>query len=106
MPEVVEQKGGKHHGEECDANRPLAKVSEVRVQRLGAGYREKHGAENHETHKAVNGEEADGIPRVHGREDSRMLNDLQQAERSDRGEPHHCDRTERFARGPAALYRE
>ena len=53
LAEVVEEQRRQHQREPGDADRPLAEVPHVRVERLAAGDDEEHGAEHGEAVPAV-----------------------------------------------------
>ena len=53
LAEVVQQERGQHEREPGEANRPLAEVAHVGVQRLAAGDRQEHRAEHREAVQPV-----------------------------------------------------
>ena len=64
LAEVVQQQRRQHQREPRDADRPLAEVPHVGVQRFAAGDREEHGAEHGEAVPAVRVEEPNGVTRI------------------------------------------
>ena len=48
LAEIVQQQAGQDHAEPGDADRPLADVAHVGIERLGAGHGQKDGAQHEE----------------------------------------------------------
>ena len=72
LAEVVQEQRRQHEREPGEADRPLAEVPHVRVQRFAAGDDEEHGAEHREAVPAVLAEERDGVARDRRREHDRL----------------------------------
>ena len=108
LAEVVQHQRRQHHREPADADRTLAEVPHVGVERFGAGEGEQHRAEHHERSQRVAGQEAVRVARVDGGQHGRIEPDVPQAHRAEGGEPQQADRAEHRAdlRGAEALQRE
>ena len=108
LAEIVEQQRRHDEREPGQSNRPLAEVSHVRVERLGARHREHDRAEREKSDAAVVGEELQAVQRIQRGENARFFRDFPQAQAADRHEPDAHDRAERRADSSRAkaLYSE
>src|ERR1019366_9333129 len=108
LAEVVRDQGRPDDGEPREANGARPEVTHVGVERLAAGDGEDDRPEDERAMEAVRLEEAHGVRRVQGREDGRVVGDVERAEPGDRGEPerHHGPEHGPHLPGAAALDRE
>ena len=108
LAEVVQQERGQHDREPGDPDGPTAEVAHVRVERLAAGDHQEHRAQDQEAVDPVLRKEADGMPRVDGRQDLGRARERGDPEQRDDGEPGDRDRPEHGTDRPgaAALQRE
>ena len=75
LAEIVQDQRREHQRKPRQADRLLAEVSHVGVQRFPAGDDEEHGAEHGEAGEAVGGKERDGVTRIERAEDRRQAHD-------------------------------
>ena len=104
LAEVVQDQRRQHEREPGEADRMLAEMTHVRVQRFAAGDDEEDGAEHREPGEAVVAEEAERVPRIEGAEHRRRAHDPHDAQRRDRHEPDDHDRTEQSADPVRAVF--
>src|SRR5690606_41049324 len=64
LPQVVEHQRRQHEEVPAAPDRPGAEVAHVGVQRLAAGHRQHHRAEDEDAVEMMGGEEVDRPPRV------------------------------------------
>ena len=87
LTEVVEQQPGQNQAEPRDPDRQPPEMPHVRVERLGAGDREKHGAERDERQPLVSREQGQSIARIERQQHVRALDNLNQAQNAENGKP-------------------
>ena len=97
LAEIVQDERREHERIPGKADRLLAEMSHVRIERFPTGHDEKHRAENREAGEAVRGKERDGVARVEGAEHGRQAHDPADAQYRKHDEPHDHDWTEESA---------
>jgi hypothetical protein len=105
LAEIVEQQGRKDKAQPGAADRRPPEMPHIGIERLGAGHRQHHRAEQHEPGLRVLADQFVAVLRVERADDRRVARDLGGAEQPDRDEPHDDDRAEQPAdpSGAAAL---
>ncbi len=109
LAEIIQDQSGQDNREPAEADRQAAEMAHIRIHRLGAGDREKGGAEHGKTDARSRIEQVDQrMMRAQCAQDLRCANDPAQAEHADREEPDQHDRPENVAdeRGSLALNQE
>lgn len=108
LAEIVQHQRRHHKAVPGDADRLLAEVTQVRIQRLAAGHHQHHRAQGDEGDPAVVDAKAHRVQRIDGRQHMRVAPDLRHAQRRQRGEPHQHHRTKGLAHaaGAETLHRE
>ncbi len=91
LAQVVQRQRGKGDQEPGQANRLLAEVAHVGVQRLGARQRQHHGAQGNEGNEAVIHQEGRRVQRIERGQDGWRLDDVDHAHAGQRGKPQHHD---------------
>ena len=83
-------------------------MSEIGVERFGAGHDQKHRAQRDEPNHAVAEQEFDAVGRIERPQHRRILSDVPQSGRSEHDEPEQTKRPEegRNARRAPRLHRE
>src|SRR5450759_414140 len=91
LPEVARQQPRQHQEEPGEADRPLAEVSHVGVERLRSRDGQDNGAEENESGVSMPSEEFQTVQRIRRSENLRAQQNLGQSESPDRHEPndHH-----------------
>ena len=83
-------------------------MAHVGIQRFAAGHREDDGAQGEEGEPRMGVDETDGVERVEGEQDLRVMRYFKHAEHAEDGEPADHDRAEEHAdrAGAASLDEE
>src|SRR5450759_3705673 len=91
LAEIVRQQRRQHQEEPGEADRPLAEVSHVGVERLRSGDGQDHGSEENESGVPMPNEKLQAVQRIRRGEDLRGLQNFGQSESPNRPEPddHH-----------------
>ena len=89
-----------------ELDRLAPEMAEIGVEGLGAGDGQEHEAHDDEADHAVRQDELDAEHRVQGEKDARIVDDVDEAAGSERGEPDQHDRPEilRHPRRPMRLH--
>jgi hypothetical protein len=105
LPEVVNRQRRPHDAEPREADRGLAEVAHIGIQRLGASHREEDCAEHRQRQPAFDQQEAQPIERVQCEQYLGVARDPPRASGRDADEPHQRDRAEPSAHraGPVTL---
>jgi hypothetical protein len=108
LAEVIERERGHHHTEPGQADRCLAEVAQVGVQRLGASHAQHHRAQDDEGGARLGHREAQGVQRVQRLQDAGLAQDLHHPQQRQHCKPHQGDGPEETAdtAGAALLHRE
>ena len=101
---VAQQQGRQHDGVPGRPDRVAAEMPHVGIQRLTAGDRQEHAAEDDETVPAMRDDEPDRVQRVDRQDHLRPPHDAGQAEHRDDHEPQQHDRAEHPADAGGALH--
>ncbi len=94
LPQIIQRQRRQHDEKPGGLDRLLAEMTEVGVERLGAGDREKHGAQRHKADHAVMEHEGNGVERIEREQDFRTTHDLRQCRKPDNQEPDQHHRSE------------
>ena len=103
LPEIVERQRRKYEAEPRDADRRLAEVPHVGIERFGAGERQQHRPKHDERRHAMLGQEAKSVEGIERAQDLRMHGDPVQSEHCDGNKPEHRDRPEQCTHYRRAL---
>jgi hypothetical protein len=108
LPQIIQCQRRQHDEEPRGLDRPLAKMPEVGIERLGSGDREEHGTERNKPDHSVMKHECDGQHGIERQQDFGMLHDRNNGSDRDHAEPdaHHRSEKRRNIRGTARLGRE
>jgi hypothetical protein len=108
LAEVVQHQRRERHAEPGRANDRSPEVTEIGVDRLGAGGDEEHAAQHDDPADAMVAEETDRPRWIEGGEDGRGLHDRRDSQGGEHDEPQESDRTEQRAEagGPVSLRQE
>ena len=108
LAEIVDGERGQHQDDPGGLDRLLSEMTEIGVERLGAGHRQEHGTERDQADHAMGREELHRIGRIEGEQHLGMAHDIDQAGDGDGDEPQRCDRTEEGCDpgGAARLHRK
>ena len=103
LAEIVEHQPGRGNAEPRDADRPLAEVTHVRVERLRAGDRKQHRTQHDERRGAVSRHEMQRVRRIDRLQNRRRLGDVPDPDCADRNEPDGAHGTEEQADDTRAM---
>ena len=108
LPQIIDRQRRQHQGEPGDLDRPAAEMSEIGIERLGAGDGEEHRAERIQADHAVLQQEIDAVERIERPQHAGIAGDPDEPGQRDRHEPDQHDRAEqgRDFGGAARLHRE
>ena len=95
LTEIVDRQRRQRHAEPCGADRPFAKMTEVGIERLGAGNNEKDRAQRHKSDHSVGQQKAQTVDRIEGQQHRGISRYLRYARARDSNEPDECDRSEK-----------
>ena len=94
LAEIVQRQGGEHQPGPGSLDRRPPEMAHVGVERLGAGDREEHAAQDDEADRAVREQEAERMAGVEGHEHAQIVAEMEQPEPGHDQEPHGGDRPE------------
>src|SRR6266550_7809783 len=98
LAEIVEEQRRQNDTEPAEADRQAAEMAHIRIHCLGAGEREKGGAEHGKTDARSGMSQKDQrVVRAGRAQDRRCREDTAQAEQTDRDEPYQHHRSEDVA---------
>jgi hypothetical protein len=97
LAEVVEHERRHRHAEPGRADRPLAEVAQVGIERLGAGHAEHHRPEGDERNRRMAEQEQQRVVRRERLQDRDVVANVGQAEHCKDDEPHRHHRAEQPA---------
>ena len=94
LAEIIEQEAGKDQQQPGELDGPLAEVTEVGIERLGARDSEEDCTQREESRHPMREQEAHGKARIERDEDLGVLQDMRNARSRDYQEPQDGDRPE------------
>jgi len=103
LTEIVQQQGGQHIRAPGDPDRPLAEVSHVGVDALGAGDGKHHRAQRQKPGNAIVDEKSQRVRGIDCLENGWSARDVHHTQQCQHGEPQHRDRPEQSADAGGAL---